>query len=108
MSENRTYNRCVSTLSVQNTHSFDIHYANYKVYLRACVPTQLLSEAVERELESVRPTHVINAAGVTGRPNVDWCESNKDETVRTNVVGTLTIADACNSRGAYIQEYLRC
>jgi hypothetical protein len=25
----------------------------------------------------VRPTHVLNAAGVTGRPNVDWCESHK-------------------------------
>ena len=27
-------------------------------------------EAVEAELDRVQPTHVINAAGVTGRPNV--------------------------------------
>ena len=25
----------------------------------------------------VKPTHVLNAAGVTGRPNVDWCEDHK-------------------------------
>ena len=25
----------------------------------------------------VKPTHILNAAGVTGRPNVDWCESHK-------------------------------
>jgi hypothetical protein len=25
----------------------------------------------------VHPTHVLNAAGCTGRPNVDWCETHK-------------------------------
>lgn len=29
------------------------------------------------DIERVKPTHVLNAAGVTGRPNVDWCESHK-------------------------------
>lgn len=24
-----------------------------------------------------KPTHVLNAAGITGRPNVDWCETHK-------------------------------
>jgi 3,5-epimerase/4-reductase len=51
--------------------------------------------AVIAEIEKYRPTHVLNACGVTGRPNVDWCEDNKMETVRTNVVGTLIIADVC-------------
>ncbi|KAG2268090.1 hypothetical protein Bca52824_062645 [Brassica carinata] len=50
------------------------------------------------DLDSVKPSHVFNAAGVTGRPNVDWCESHKVETVRTNVVGTLTLADVCRER----------
>ena len=31
------------------------------------------------------------AAGLTGRPNVDWCESNKQSTVRVNVMGTLNL-----------------
>jgi len=28
-------------------------------------------------LLQVKPTHVLNAAGLTGRPNVDWCEDHK-------------------------------
>ena len=44
-------------------------------------------EALAAELDRVQPTHVLNAAGVTGRPNVDWCESHREETIRTNVVG---------------------
>ncbi|GLJ47373.1 hypothetical protein SUGI_0999810 [Cryptomeria japonica] len=40
---------------------------------------------IQMDMENVKPTHVLNAAGVTGRPNVDWCESHKPETIRTNV-----------------------
>jgi dTDP-4-dehydrorhamnose reductase len=52
-------------------------------------------EAVLKEIAKYNPTHILNAAGVTGRPNVDWCEDHKIETVRTNVIGCLTIADVC-------------
>ncbi|KAJ4916000.1 hypothetical protein Rs2_01550 [Raphanus sativus] len=48
-----------------------------------------------QDILNVKPTHVFNAAGVTGRPNVDWCESHKTETIRANVAGTLTLADVC-------------
>lgn len=34
-------------------------------------------ESVLAEVEKYKPTHILNAAGVTGRPNVDWCEDNK-------------------------------
>ncbi|KAJ4832238.1 hypothetical protein Tsubulata_001996 [Turnera subulata] len=57
------------------------------------------------DLSSASPTHVFNAAGVTGRPNVDWCESHKVETIRTNVVGTLTLADVCRDRGLVLINY---
>jgi dTDP-4-dehydrorhamnose reductase len=49
--------------------------------------------APHRELDEVKPTHVLNAAGVTGRPNVDWCEDNKETTIRANVIGALNLAD---------------
>lgn len=52
-------------------------------------------EAVIAELERVKPTHVLNCAGSTGRPNVDWCEDNKPETIRNNVIGTLNLTDCC-------------
>lgn len=48
------------------------------------------------EIEKYKPTHILNAAGVTGRPNVDWCEDHKQETIRTNVIGCLTMADLCD------------
>ncbi|PQM42493.1 trifunctional UDP-glucose 4 6-dehydratase/UDP-4-keto-6-deoxy-D-glucose 3 5-epimerase/UDP-4-keto-L-rhamnose-reductase RHM1-like [Prunus yedoensis var. nudiflora] len=57
------------------------------------------------DIQSVKPTHVFNAAGVTGRPNVDWCESHKPETIRTNVVGTLTLADVCRDHNLLMINY---
>ncbi|KAL9664287.1 hypothetical protein QQ045_019686 [Rhodiola kirilowii] len=58
-----------------------------------------------KDIQSVKPTHVFNAAGVTGRPNVDWCESHKAETIRANVVGTLTLADVCRAHGLLVMNY---
>eukprot|EP01036_Dinobryon_divergens_P008218 gene8218-10980_t len=58
-------------------------------------------ESVAKELDLYKPTHVLNAAGVTGRPNVDWCEDHKQEVVRANVIGVLTIADLCATRGIH-------
>jgi len=42
--------------------------------------------AVIDDIERMKCTHIINAAGVTGRPNVDWCEDHKIETIRSNVI----------------------
>ncbi|GMI86770.1 REPRESSOR OF LRX1 1, rhamnose biosynthesis 1, ARABIDOPSIS THALIANA RHAMNOSE BIOSYNTHESIS 1 [Hibiscus trionum] len=57
------------------------------------------------DIQTVKPTHVFNAAGVTGRPNVDWCETHKPETIKTNVVGTLTLADVCREHGLLMINY---
>lgn len=51
--------------------------------------------AVRRELESIQPTHVFNCAGVTGRPNVDWCEDHRQETLTSNLSGTINLAVCC-------------
>lgn len=62
-------------------------------------------EDCARELDAVRPKYVINAAGVTGRPNVDWCEDHKDEVLRTNVIGTMSLIDLCASRDIHITNF---
>ncbi|KAI3687289.1 hypothetical protein L1987_80983 [Smallanthus sonchifolius] len=54
------------------------------------------------DIRMMQPTHVFNAAGVTGRPNVDWCETHKVETIRTNVDGTLNLANVCKQEGSGI------
>lgn len=62
-------------------------------------------QSIVADIESVKPSHVFNAAGVTGRPNVDWCETHKVETIRTNVAGTLTLADICKEKGLVLINY---
>lgn len=62
-------------------------------------------EQIVQDIAAVKPTHVFNAAGVTGRPNVDWCETHKVETIRANVVGTLTLADVCKQHNLLLVNY---
>lgn len=51
------------------------------------------------ELIKHKPTRVFNCAGTRGVPNVDWCEDHKVETVRSNVLGALNVADTCLQLG---------
>jgi UDP-glucose 4,6-dehydratase len=43
----------------------------------------------------MRPSFLINAAGVTGKPNVDACELAREETLAANTLLPQTIARAC-------------
>jgi len=52
-------------------------------------------ESIIKEIDEVKPNYIINAAGKTGRPNIDWCETNKVETFRHNVIGALNLFDIC-------------
>lgn len=58
-------------------------------------------ESVAAELEKYKPTHVLNAAGVTGVPNVDWCETNQEEALRSNVIGSMNVSDLCQEKGIH-------
>src|SRR5262249_54229949 len=57
--------------------------------------------AVARAWDEARPEVVINCAGKTGRPNVDWCEDHRAETFQVNVTGALVALHACLDRGLY-------
>jgi dTDP-4-dehydrorhamnose reductase len=59
-------------------------------------------EAVTQEIEQVKPDCVINAAGITGMPNVDWCEDHKQETIRANLIGALNLADITYLQGIHM------
>jgi len=45
------------------------------------------------------PEFVINAAGYTGKPNVDACEEHKADTLAGNTLLPLTVANACANYG---------
>lgn len=53
-------------------------------------------------LDEHEPDVVLNAAGVRGRPNVDWCETHQLETAEGNIKLPITIAEACAERKTYL------
>lgn len=57
------------------------------------------------ELENVHPSHVINASGITGRPNVDWCEDHPGTTYKVNVYGFVNLARACHDYGVHLTVF---
>lgn len=57
--------------------------------------------AIATLLEAEKPDILINAAGKTGRPNVDWCEDHKEETLHANVLGPIVLLEECTKRGIY-------
>ncbi len=59
-------------------------------------------EEIEREIESLKPDFIINAAGVTGRPNIDWCEEHQIETIRSNLLGALNLFDIAYQKGIHV------
>lgn len=58
--------------------------------------------AVAAALAASGATAVVNAAGKTGRPNVDWCEDHREETWRSNVDGPTVLAAACAAAGVHL------
>lgn len=52
-------------------------------------------EEVRKDLTNHQTDIVLNCAGRTGRPNVDWCEDHKAETLYANVTGPLVLLQAC-------------
>lgn len=58
--------------------------------------------AVAAALREHSATAVINAAGKTGQPNVDWCETHPLETQRANVTGALIVAEEASAVNAHL------
>ena len=69
----------------RNVRRADLDYSNLEV----------LTAALRRD----RPEFLINAAGYTGKPNVDACELHKAECLMGNAVLPGTIAQACQAAG---------
>jgi dTDP-4-dehydrorhamnose reductase len=48
-------------------------------------------------LRETKPEFLVNAAGYTGKPNVDECEKNKADTLQGNTLFPAAVAHACAS-----------
>ncbi len=73
------------------------------------LPYQQITERVPYDLAAIhnlikdhKPDVLINCLGKTGRPNVDWCESHKEETMAGNVTLPLLLADACSRLNVHL------
>lgn len=62
-------------------------------------------EDVAAEIQKVKPDRVVLAAGITGRPNVDWCEAHPDVTWTVNVTGTVALVKTCETLGIHITNF---
>lgn len=60
------------------------------------------AEDALKEIERVQPDAVVNATGVTGTPNIDWCETHQVETAHGNTAVPLMIAQACQAKNVYL------
>ena len=61
-------------------------------------------DEVKKTFEDTQPDYVINATGMTGRPNVDWCETHPVETLSVNVGGSLNIASVAHSMNIKVAQ----
>jgi len=59
-------------------------------------------EDVLKLLDEHKPDAVLNAAGVRGKPNVDWCEDHQLETILGNTKLPIIIAEACQEKNIYL------
>lgn len=53
------------------------------------------SKDIESLLDLHKPDILINCIGKTGRPNIDYCENNKEITAAVNVALPILLAEAC-------------
>lgn len=83
-----------------------MHFVKHMKKLGLKYTTVSLSEIDYRLTKNIlniidihKPDIIINAAGYTGKPNVDSCEYNKDKTILGNVIFPLRLAEICLSKG---------
>jgi len=72
-------------LDYRSVSRHELDYTDFRTLLKA--------------LKKEKPDFVVNAAGFTGKPNVDACENQKGETVAGNVTLAQTVASACDVAG---------
>ena len=74
-------------------------------YLEANLPDSMHYKAklrskqdIEDLVEDFQSATIVNCAGKTGRPNIDWCEDHKEETFKANVLLPTMIAEVCHEK----------
>lgn len=56
---------------------------------------------INKILDKEKPDVLINCIGKTGRPNIDWCETHKEETALANTAIPILLAEVCDKRSIH-------
>lgn len=59
-------------------------------------------EEIRRLINTYKPKYIINCAGITGTPNIFWCDEHKVETVETNIIYQMTLASICKENNIHL------
>ncbi len=63
---------------------------------------ELDSKQIGSLLDTHKPDVLVNCVGKTGRPNIDWCESHKEETAAINTALPILLAEECAKRSIHL------
>lgn len=77
----------------------ELQYQNKKV-----LPLKYRMEdinKIEELIKFYKPKYFINAAGLTGTPNIKWCDTHQKETLQTNVISQINILRICNENNVH-------
>jgi dTDP-4-dehydrorhamnose reductase len=73
------------------------------------LPYELINEKlslnngwIRAVLDDYQPDVLINCIGKTGRPNIDWCENNKEITAKTNTLLPVLLAEECAKKSIHM------
>lgn len=58
-----------------------------------------------KQLSILKPKYVISAAGISGKPTVQWCEDNKEKTFFVNYTLQLELAKICKKLNIHLTIY---
>lgn len=76
--------------------------ADHLPYEKITDRISLSSGYIATILENHKPDVIVNCIGKTGRPNVDWCESNKEITASTNTALPILLAAECAKQNIHL------
>lgn len=76
--------------------------ASHLPYKKIDERLSLNSGYIRSMLGDHKPDVLINCIGKTGRPNVDWCESHKEETAAANTALPMLLAEECAKKSIHM------
>jgi len=72
--------------------------------MRVLIINNRLSEIniIEKHIQKSRCKYFVCAAGISGKPTIDWCENNKEKTWNVNYLDMLNLLNCCKKNNVHL------